>query len=272
MTVSPSLRGTLTVKMRIDWCSSAMARQACGRWHYSRSSASGRRFRLGVWEEGRFVGALVFGDGAAPLMAQSFGVRAEECLELVRVALDSHVTPVSRINATAIRMLRKQVPSLRVIVSFADPQHGHHGGIYQAGNWIYLGVSNSMSGRWLRVNGRVRHPKSIYAIYGTRSVAWLRANVDPEARRVDLPAKHKYALPLDAAMRRQLEAIAKPYPKRAESIAGDAPRLPVGNEGGSSPTSALNDLFYDSVLNQEDAKLFPVSDPIVSSAVGEPVL
>lgn len=223
--------------MKVEWCSAALARQACGRWHYSRSSASGRLYRFGVWEEGRFIGAVLFGDGAAPRMAQSFGVEAGQCLELVRVALDSHTTPVTRINATAIRMLRKMRPGLRVVVSFADPAQGHHGGIYQAGNWIYLGVSNRMSGRWLRVNGRVRHPKSIYANYGTRSVVWLRANVDPNACRVDLPAKHKYALPLDAAMRRQLERLAKPYP-RAESIDSDAVGV-QSTKGGATPTSAL---------------------------------
>jgi hypothetical protein len=230
------------LSLRLDWCSSAMARQACGRWHYSKSSASGRRYRIGVWEGTRFVGAVLFGDGAAPRMAASMGVEAGEVLELVRVALGDHVTPVSRINAIAVRLLRKERPDLRVLVSFADPQHGHHGGIYQAGNWVYLGQANVWSGRWLMVNGRVRHPKSIYANYGTRSVAWLRANVDPEARRVDLPPKHKYALPLDAEMRRQLEPLRKPYPKRAGTIDSDGAGFQSA-KGGASPTSALPDLF-----------------------------
>jgi hypothetical protein len=53
--------------------------------------------------------------------------------------------------------------------------------------------------------------------------------------------KHKYALPLDAAMREQIAPLAKPYPKRAESIGSDVAD-DQSEEGGATPTSAL-DLF-----------------------------
>ena len=51
---------------------------------------------------------------------------------------------------------------------------------------------------------------------------WLRLNVDPEARSITMPPKHRYLYPLDRAMRRQLakQKIALPYP-RGLSVDGD---------------------------------------------------
>ena len=43
---------------------------------------------------------------------------------------------------------------------------------------------------------------------------WLHKNVDPEAAYVDAVTKYKYLYPLDRAMRRQIEPLRKPYPKR----------------------------------------------------------
>ena len=51
--------------------------------------------------------------------------------------------------------------------------------------------------------------------------------------------KYKYICPLDKAMRKQIESLAKPYPRRFGSIdTDDAPVIQAG-EGGAVPTSAL---------------------------------
>ena len=54
-----------------------------------------------------------------------------ECAELCRVALTKHETPVSKIISIACRMLKKAMPGLRLVVSFADPERGHVGVVYQ---------------------------------------------------------------------------------------------------------------------------------------------
>lgn len=230
-------------QLHISPCSYRMAREAVGRWHYSRRLPP-TRYSYGVHENGRFIGAVAFGIGAASNIGVQFGLKQDvgsvEVMELVRVALDRHVTPVSRIVSIAIKNLRRMVPTLRLLVSYADTKQGHHGGIYQAGGWFYLGVSVD---RKYRVHGRVVHPKTLHIRYGVggQSVPWLRANVDPNAASLPQKPKHKYALPLDAEMRAIIAPLAKPYPKRAESIVADASANQV-EEGGSIPTSAL-DLF-----------------------------
>jgi hypothetical protein len=89
--------------------------------------------------------------------------------------------------------------------------------------------------------GKIEHPRSLYDRYGAngQSLPWLKANVDPHARRVEMPDKLKYVWCYDAALREKLAAVAQPFPKRAESIASDAPTVQVG-EGGAIPTSALH--------------------------------
>jgi len=38
-----------------------------------------------------------------------------------------------------LRKLKKHAKGLKLVVSYADFNQGHHGGIYQATNWIYVG-------------------------------------------------------------------------------------------------------------------------------------
>lgn len=193
-------------------CDVKAARYAVEHWHYSRCLPAGKLVRFGVWEDGRFIGAVIYGRGAAPDLGSLVGLGLATCCELVRVALDGHVVPVSQIVADTVRQLRGGSPGLRAIVSFADPSEGHHGGIYQAGNWVYTGQSPSHR---YRVNGQLVHPKTLHSRYGVggQSVPWLREHVDPRAERVMLPGKHRYVLPLDKQIRRRVLKLAQPYPQ-----------------------------------------------------------
>lgn len=104
--------------------------------------------RLGVWEKGMFIGAIVFGCGASSRPGDQFGVKTIEVCELCRVALRAHALPVTRILKVAMNFLRRGAPGIRIVVSYADPQQGHYGGIYQAGNWTPISepVAGSMRG------------------------------------------------------------------------------------------------------------------------------
>lgn len=195
-------------------CSPAAARYAVEHWHYSGRFAAGKNWHRGVWEDGRFVGALVIGPGASPFMAASWGLKQTECVELMRVALDEHATPVSQIVAEVVRQLKATNPGLRMLVSFADPGHGHHGGIYQAGNWIYCGTSAATTDFVIR--GRQTHIRGVGSTYGTTSLEWIRANVDPDAYAVQAAPKHRYAMPLDRGARRLALARAETPPERLD--------------------------------------------------------
>ena len=225
--------------LRLDFCSHRAARHAVLRWHYSRKMPSAKLVRIGVWERGRFVGAILYGCGANRHLARPFGLQPIEVCELVRVALaPGRRAPTSQCLAISLRLLKRQSPGLRVIVSYADLKEGHVGTIYQACGWFFVGGSEQS---YLKVKGRIEHPRSLYDRYGQRgqSVPWLQQHVDPNAKRVKMPAKLKYVWPLDPRWREKLAEIAKPYPKRAGSIDSDASAIQT-EEGGASPTSALH--------------------------------
>jgi hypothetical protein len=72
--------------------------------------------------------------------------------------LNNHRSAVSQIVAKVMSELKAINPKLRLIISFADPEHGHAGGIYKAGNWIYTGMS-ARSDEWI-IKGRRTHSSS----------------------------------------------------------------------------------------------------------------
>jgi hypothetical protein len=186
--------------LKIDWATHEAAKYACENWHYSECLPAGKLVRVGAWESGKFIGVVLFGRGASPFLGKKFNLPQDECVELVRIALTKHRAPVSRIVAIAMKFLKASNPKLRLVVSFADPDKGHHGGVYQAGNWIFAGDSSEttelfIKGRWVHMRG-----------------GWY-AKTDKTPTRT-MPGKHRYLMPLDSEMREKLLPLSKPYPKR----------------------------------------------------------
>lgn len=188
---------------------------------------AGKNVYIGVWENEKYIGCVMFGAGSGnSTNGTNYGLaRSHDMAELVRVALTQHQTPVSRIVAIAIRMIKKQSPNIRLIISMADPKAGHVGSIYQAGNWIYTGMTK---------------PDVLYFSNG----AWVHhrtATSRGSARGLPskpLPPKYRYLYPLDDAMRRQIEPLRKPYPKRARAE-GETGGVSNVETGGAIPTLAL---------------------------------
>lgn len=119
--------------LKLDWCDYKAAKYAVEHWHYSKSLSASKNVFIGVWENAKFIGVIVFGRGANNKIAEPYGLTQTEVCELTRVALTEHINPVTRILAIAIKLLKKQSPNLKLIVSYADPQQNHYGVIYQGG-------------------------------------------------------------------------------------------------------------------------------------------
>lgn len=196
----------------VTGCSFESARWAVEHWHYSRTMPVGKMVRFGVWEHGEFVGAVLYGLGASPHLAGSLDVAPTAICELVRVALREHEHPVTAIVAESLRLLHEHSPRLRVVVSFADPFHGHVGRIYQAGNWLYLGRTGRATAYRDR-KGKLHHSRVVTGSgYVVQFGRMTKVPKPHELEKVELPGKHRYAMPLDRAMRRKLARIAQPYP------------------------------------------------------------
>ena len=201
-------------ELRIDWATHAAAKYACENWHYSKSVPVPPLVKIGAWENGEYIGTVLFSRGATPSLLKPYGLLQTEGCELTRIALTNHTCSVSRVVKLAIIFLKKSNPSLRLIVSFADPSQGHHGGVYQAGNWIYAGTT-AASYEFIGPDGKHWHPRMVKKQGWTTVQGKRRKVLTPDqCTRIDTPGKHRYLMPLDDEMRARIMPLAQPYPKR----------------------------------------------------------
>lgn len=210
--------------LKIDFVTHEVYKAALKRWYYRPDVPVGKLVRLGVWEDGRFVGVVSFGPGSSSTLGQRFGCTPLQSCELNRIALSpEHKTEVSRIIKIAVLMLRKQSPGIRVIVTFADPQAGHHGGVYQGAGWIYTGKTADdrrylYRGEWLhsrgvRASGQVTRP-------GGQRTSCVRPQ---DCERVEtVPGKHRYVLPLTPEVRALVERARRDAPKADQSASSSS--------------------------------------------------
>lgn len=220
------------MSLRLDWCGRDAAKYAVEHWHYSGTIPKCPCAYLGVWEQERFVGSVIFGlGGGGATDGRRYGLnRTYEMCELVRVALTAHESPVSRIVAVALRMMKLKSPGIRLVVSYADPVQDHVGAIYQAGNWAYVGKS-APDHYFVAKDGKRYHSRSVHAC--GYALQFGRPTYTPkpeEMTRVNTPGKHKYLMPLDDEMRKRIEPLRKPYPKRAPVEGAGAPPPSGGDE------------------------------------------
>jgi len=221
---APSVDMSFKSKLRLGFCGYKAAKYACTYWHYTGKIPAGKRVHIGVWEDGRFVGVVIFSRGASAALGKPYNLDHTEICELTRIALRDHKNPVSRILAIAIKMLRKINPGIRLIISFADPDQNHHGGIYQATNWVYSGKT-AAEPVYIDKNGREWHNRELTASGKVR--IFNRIVTRPRVAdciKVKKPGKHRYLYPLDETIREIVIEMAKPYPKRhAPEALQDAP-------------------------------------------------
>jgi hypothetical protein len=223
----------------LNWCSHEAAIYAVHHWHYSRSLPPPPHNRIGVWEDGQFIGCVLFARGATPELLKPYGLAITDGCELVRIALTRHQAPVSRIVAIALRLLVKRSPGMQLVISFADPAEGHYGGIYQALGWVYLGTTEPsiefVGPNGKRWHGRMVSPTGFKKVYGR----YRRVLRPTECTRVRRPGKHRYALALNATVRAILRKRAQPYPKRGRS-ADSGTAVPTAGDG-AHPIRPLSD-------------------------------
>ena len=204
---------SMPCELKCDWATHEAAKYACEHWHYSKCLPVGKLFKIGAWEDGVFIGVVLFSRGANPHLASPYGLDQTECVELTRIALRNHKHFVSEIMMTAIKKLHEFSPGIRLIVSYADPEQGHIGAIYQATNWIYTGHTHP--DRKYLINGKYVHAKTIQSEkpVGMSEQEYVFSKYK-NAKRVHDMGKHKYLMPLDKKMRKLILPLAKPYPKK----------------------------------------------------------
>lgn len=219
-------------KLLVDWATHDAAKYACEKWHYSKCMPVGKTVKIGAWEDDKFIGVVIFSYGANKDAAKGFGLKQNEVCELTRVSLNNHKTPVSRILAISLKFLKQSNPGIRLVFSYSDvSDQGHHGGIYQANGWTYIGErKTSDKGAYYLIHGRQIHGRAARNKYGSEK------NFPAGWQHVKSKTKHLYVKVFDESYKLKFSAMK--YPKRASSVeSGTSDFRSEG--GGESPTDAL---------------------------------
>ena len=208
---------------------------ACRRYHYAKTVPLAMVSYSVFNDTNEWCGVIVYGLGAIPNIARPYFKWQGQVVELVRVALNGKQGQTSQVVGLSLKMLKKDAPLVDLVVSYADVDQEHLGVIYQATNWVYTGITQEGKGGYFIIHGKKRHGRSLNNYGFIQSVEWLRLNVDPNAEVFTTKGKHKYLMPLNRKMRKQIEPLRKPYPKRPKQ--GDDSFQE--NSGGATPTRTL---------------------------------
>jgi hypothetical protein len=116
---------------------------------YSGKVAQNSQLHLGVFIDGGLHGVMQFGPSLDKRKIQGLvsGTLWHEFLELNRMAFDE-VLPrnsESRALAVAFRMIKKNAPQVKWIVSFADGTQCGDGTIYRAAGFVLTGIKENKS-------------------------------------------------------------------------------------------------------------------------------
>jgi hypothetical protein len=206
--------------LKLDYASYEATKWACQNWHYSKTVPAGKLLKIGVWENDVFVGVVLYGRGANQFMPKHLGVDITECCELVRVALNTHKTPTTKIVAISLKILQKTCPKMKIVFSYADiTNQGHEGIIYRAGNWKYHGVRTCKGGHFI-VNGKLVHNRSLNSKYGKK------VNYPKDVLPAPAQSKHFFTYELPKKKMRVTSSSADKFPL---SVAGANPSNPLQN-------------------------------------------
>lgn len=202
--------------MRVTVASNEAIRYACLHFHYAKAvPVIGIGFNI-YNDDNEWCGVILYGMGATIHIATPYDKWQGQVIELVRVALNGKQGhgKTSQALSMTLKEIPKYMPGVDLIVSYADLDQDHFGVIYQATNWIFTGLTNAGARGAFIVFGKKMHPKSVYSKGWKQSVLWLRENVDKNASEFITKGKYKYLYPIDKKMKKRVELLRVPYPKR----------------------------------------------------------
>lgn len=135
------------------------------KWHYSKSiNGLMSSHCFGLFNGDTLIGACIFGKMAMANAWKKYGERQEDVIELRRLCLidDTPRNSESFFIGKCLRWLKNNT-NFKVVISYADPEYGHSGIIYQASNFEMIGMTSP--GRVIMWNGKKYHDKAIRTKY-----------------------------------------------------------------------------------------------------------
>lgn len=126
-------------EIEIKLISKPIADTVVKKYHYSGKVTQNSQINFGIFDKNLLIGALQFGASIDKRrMAKSLGIGFNDFLELNRMALqpDTPKNTESRAISICLRILKKNYPNLKCVVSFADACQCGDGTIYRASGFV----------------------------------------------------------------------------------------------------------------------------------------
>ena len=222
--------------MRLERASTKAIRYALMNFHYAKAIPSVQSAFSVFNDNNEWCGVICYSIGANKSIGTFAKLPLGAVCELVRVALNGKQESTSKALSISLKLVKKNNPLLKLIVSYADIDQEHTGIIYQATNWYYLGETAQGQSAFI-VNGRKTHNKTIHSKGLVQSLESVRKHLDPNATKFYSKGKRKYIYPLDKTMLHLCKSLSKPYPKKISdsSITANAATFQVAEEGQHYP-------------------------------------
>ena len=149
----------------VELCTRKEIKDFVETWHYSQSiNGLMSNYCFKLMFGGETIGAMIYGGMAMCNQWKKYGNSKEEVIELRRLCCidDTPKNTESYFIGKTLKWLILNT-DIKTVVSYADPEYGHGGIIYQASNFDYLGRSSP--GRVILWNGKKYHDKTIRTKY-----------------------------------------------------------------------------------------------------------
>lgn len=166
--------------------------------HYTHSVPSGKRL-VYAFEDAIVLFAIPANNNISNWLLGKRNV----VWELARLwAPDNHrANLLTEALANATRRFRADQPAVEALVSYADPNVGHLGGVYRAASWVYLGQCEE-SRNYRGAGGEIVSRRAFHS--GSRSLR--KAEIEALGfTELKLPGKHRFARGLTRKARRVIE-------------------------------------------------------------------
>lgn len=188
--------------------------------HYSHKIPQAIKYRFGMYCNDKLLGIAIFSIPANRFTITSVFNKENQHIgiELSRVfTIDK--TPKNFESYCISKMLKwiKENTQYDVVVSYADPNFGHFGYLYQALNGIYIGESTKEI-RYLMPNGELITRRGLGRKNGDSEKEHIERILKDGAKKIKMNGKHKYIF-FTCNKRRKKELLSKmkkeilPYPK-----------------------------------------------------------
>lgn len=157
------------------------ARDICKTKHYLHRVPS-IIAHYGLYKGELLMGIVTFGIPPSPQLMKICGDNYKKSvLELNRLWCydESPKNSESFLISQGIKLLKKDKPEIKILISFADTRQEHLGYIYQATNWHFTGYSIPGGGS-IVIDGVEYHPKNLNNKYGTSDLNKLKSILNTE--------------------------------------------------------------------------------------------